>query len=114
MKYLSRSLLLASFFLIPITGCGGGPAEETIKTASADDPLLEPMSLLQRYADGQKMQSEAMSFDFMVKRVKEVDPAKGAILEEGLSDLKKASESARKKKAKELLEKLKGASSPAS
>ena len=108
MQNLYKYLLLGSLVLMPITGCDSGPAEETLKTASADDPLLEPLSLLQRYADGQRMTSEVTSFPYFVKRLKETDPAKADILEKGLEELSKANDSARKRKAKELIEKLKG------
>ena len=108
-----KMLMIGSLLISPITGCGGGPAEETLKTASADDPMLEPLSLLERYADGQRMTSEAQSFPYLAKRVKESDPVKGEILEKGFEELKNASDSARKRKAKELIEKLKGTAAPA-
>lgn len=104
--------MLCKLLLVPVLGCGGS-AEETLKVASAEDPLLEPLSLLQRYADGQKMTSEANSFPYLINRVKEVDPAKGEILEKGFEELRAASESARKRKAKDLIEKLKGVAPPA-
>jgi hypothetical protein len=86
-------------------GCGG--VDEKVIVAKPDnDPLYEPRQLLQRYADGQPMGSEATSFPNMVERVKAVDPASAEVLGKGFEDLKNSPPSARRAKAKQLLAKI--------
>lgn len=105
-----RHLLCGLTLLAPIalfTGCGTGLPEQTIQVDAANDPLNEPRSILKRYADGQKIGSERESFDRIVKSVQESDPAAAEILSAGFEELKKtSSDSAFKKKAKELYDKI--------
>ncbi len=101
-------LLIALAVTAP--GCGPSVKQERIeiKAPSASSPLAEATSLLQRYADGQPLTSEATSFPALVERVRKEDPAKADILQAGFADLQKATAAARPAKAKEILAKLRG------
>lgn len=100
--------LLAGLVLTVLaTGCGDERRkEEQIDVKTANDPLHAPRSILQRYAAGQPLGSEATSFPHMVEEVRKVDPNRAAILEKGLEEIQKAAPAARRGKAKELLAKL--------
>lgn len=102
---LSVVALCAALFTVT-TGCGGGAEEKTIAVSAANDPLHEPRMLLQKYAEGQQMGSEATSFEYMVNQVKAVDPKRAEVLRLGFEDLKSAAPAARKAKAKTLLEQI--------
>lgn len=97
---------VVSSFLFAIVGCGGAVKEETIQVKAANDPLHLPKSILQRYAEGQPLGSEVSSFPAMVETLRKVDKERAEILEKGLEDLQKASDSQRPVKARELLGKL--------
>jgi hypothetical protein len=86
-----------------VTGCGT-PGEEQIKVQQVDR-LEEAKRLLQNYANGQPVTSEATSFPKLVEDVKKTDPAKGEILEKGLAEIQ-ASPATAADKAKEVLSKL--------
>jgi hypothetical protein len=94
------------FVMVSAIGCGGAVMEETITVQAANDPLNEPRSILQRYADGQAIGSEVSTFADMVARVEKVDPDRAAILRDGLTEIEAAAPSARASLAKTLLEKL--------
>ena len=100
-------LVLAICLGTTIFGCGERVEEEQIEVKSANDPLNLPRSLLQGYAEGQPLGSEASTFSNMIEDVRKVDPAKAAILEEGLKEIQQAHPSARPGKAKEVLQKIK-------
>jgi len=88
-------------------GCGGGTVkEQTIEVKTSSDPMSRVTPILQRYASGQPMSSEATTFPKLVEDVRKVDPAKAQVLETGLAELQKASPQARPAMAKELLRKL--------
>jgi len=88
-------------------GCGGGSVkEEVIQIKVSSDPMSRVTPILQRYADGQPMSSEATSFPKLVEDVRKVDQAKAQVLEAGLAEIQKVSPQARPAKAKELLKKL--------
>lgn len=89
-----------------MVGCSNGVNEELITVDASNDPLFEPRSILQRYANGQAMGSEQSNFDNLVKMVRETDPTAADALAEGFDELKKASPAARKNKAKEILAKI--------
>lgn len=97
---------LLAFILPSLTGCGdsGRRPVQNIEVKEAD-PINEAKALLTNYVNGQPVTSEAESFPDLIKRVKEKDPAKGAILEKGLADIMKV-KAAPAGKAKELLKKL--------
>lgn len=61
-----------------MTGTGTGPG-----------PVEEAKALVQRYADGQPMGSEAMVFEDLAQRVIAADAAKGAKVKKFLDDTQK-------------------------
>src|SRR5207248_6306067 len=76
--------------VIVLSGCGSGrPREKTVKLHNPKG-IDAAKAVLQRYAGGSPLASEAMSFPQIVQEVKESDPGKGAILEKGFADLQKA------------------------
>jgi hypothetical protein len=83
-------------------GCGHKEEPIEIKT----DGVTQAKQLLQAYAKGQRLGSESTSYEYHVKQVREVDPAKADILEKGLAEIAKTSGPATAAKAKELLKKL--------
>ncbi|MCC6421576.1 MAG: hypothetical protein IT429_25435 [Gemmataceae bacterium] len=100
-KYaILTGLLLAGF----VAGCGQREQDIQIKVPS--DPLAEPRAILQRYASGQPMGSEATSFPTLVANVRKVDPAQADILDKGFKDLQKAPAASRAALAKDLQSKL--------
>lgn len=101
-------LMIALAVAVAVLGCGPSVKQERIqiKAPAASNPLEEATSLLQRYADGQPLTSEATSFPGLVERVRKEDSAKADILEAGFSELQKAPPAARPAKAKEILSKL--------
>lgn len=104
---LWRCGLVAWCCLFAIIGCGhGGVKVEQIEVKASNDPLHLPRSILQRYAEGQPFGSEVSSFPAMVETLRKVDKDRADVLEQGLDELQKASESERPAKAKELLAKL--------
>lgn len=101
-----RTLLLVAFLAgAGLTGCGEpGRKEERVAVPQVDS-LKQVRALLQRYADGQPMTSEASSFPGMIAEVRKTDPAKADLLQKGFEDMQKNPASLRAK-AKELLGKL--------
>jgi hypothetical protein len=91
---------------IALVGCQGGetPKVETLE-APPPDPLVEAKNILTNYANGMPVTSEAEGFPNLISRVKEKDPAKGAILEKGLTEIA-AQPTTAKAKATELLKQL--------
>ena len=85
-------------------GCGGGVQEQTFEKKQ-DPPLERAKVILQRYADGAPMTSEASEFPTIVEEVRKTDAAKADILQKGFDDLK-SHKSDLKEKSKELLKKL--------
>jgi len=106
--YRLGCLMVGVVVAATLLGCGTSVKQEQIqiKAPNADNPLADATSLLERYAGGQPLTSEATSFPAMVERVRKEDPAKADILEAGLSELQKASPAARPAKAKAILAKL--------
>lgn len=98
--------LFGGLLAAALTGCSGPTPEEQIEVSASNDPLSEPRSILQRYADGQALGSETVSFPYMVEQVRKTDPQRADVLEKGLEDLQKAAPGARRAKAKELLAKI--------
>lgn len=106
-------LLLACLAWVTIVaGCSTGVPEETIEVKASNDPLFQPRSILQRYADGQALGSEVTSFPYMVENVRKVDPERADILEKGFAELQSAAPGARRAKAKELLDKIQPSMNP--
>ena len=92
------------FLVLALAGCARGPREKVIPIP-AGDPLANARSVLQRYAEGQPVASEATSFPHFVEDLRKVDPARADILEKGLNDIQ-ADPAARVSIAKALLPKL--------
>ena len=104
---MMRMCCLVAGLALAVTalGCGGGTVkEQVIKVPS--NPMGEATSILERYASGQPMSSEAASFPKLVEDLRKADPAKAQVLETGLAELQKVAPQARPAKAKELLKKL--------
>jgi hypothetical protein len=89
-----------------LIGCGpsGTPQVETVQAPEAD-PLVEARAILNNYANGMPVTSEAEGFPQLVERVKQKDAAKGQVLEKGLNEIKQNPASAQAK-AKDLLKQL--------
>ena len=103
------TLLFAALALISclsLPGCSSGELPKVEKVeAPVSDPLVEAKAILNNYAKGMPVTSEAESFPELIARVKEKDAAKGAILEKGLTEIK-ANPSTAQAKATELLKQL--------
>ena len=89
--------------LLGLWGCGGakGPQAE-VKPQSG---LERAKVILNDYAQGVPMGSEAETFQEIVEEVRQTDPQKAAILEKGFADLKRSPGNL-KAKARELLKQL--------
>lgn len=89
MKRLMAALFVASICAVGLTGCGGGelPQVETVE-APVISPIDEAKSLLQNYANGQPVTSEAESFADIATRAKDFDDVKGALIEQGFNQIK--------------------------
>ena len=99
---MRKAIAIIFMVFLGLWGCGGGK----------DAPEVQPQSGLERarvilndYAKGMRMGSEAMTFDEIVEDVRKTDPQKATILEKGFADLKRSPEN-RSAKARELLKKL--------
>ena len=102
-----RRTFLALCGSLALMGCGpGGLKEEVIEVKAANDPLHMPRSILQRYADGQKLGSEVTGFPAMIEAVRKVDKDRAEILEAGLKEIETGPPGQLRAKAKELLAKL--------
>jgi hypothetical protein len=86
-------------------GCGADTPKVQTVEAPASDPLAEVRTILNNYANGMPVTSEAESFPELIARVKEKDPAKGEVLEKGLTEIK-TNPAIAQAKAKELLKQL--------
>src|SRR5438105_9386069 len=87
--------------LFGLWGCGGKGREAQVEQAGLERAKV----ILNDYAKGLPMGSEAMAFDDIVKEVRQTDPQKATILEKGFADLKR-SPGNRSATARELLRKL--------
>jgi hypothetical protein len=99
--------LLAVLLLAALTPSGCGPAGVREKTVEIQNStgLAEARAILERYAKGAPMTSEASDFPQIVDEVRKTDPAKAEILEKGFADLQKRKGNLAPK-ARELLKKL--------
>lgn len=97
---------LAITCLCLFVGCSSSVREETIEVKASNDPLAMPRTVLERYAAGEPMGSEATSFSHLVEEVRETDPTRAEILESGLREIQDADPPARQAMAKALLVKL--------
>jgi len=105
-RYFARLLPLALVAAMTF-GCNATVQDKSWKatgTAQAPGPIDDAKSIVQRYADGAAVGSEAIGFDDVVKQVTAVDAAKGAKLKKFFDDtLKKGVDAA---SAKALLKDL--------
>ena len=90
--------------LLGLWGCGRGGkgSQAEVKPQSGLD---RAKVILNDYAQGAPMGSEAMTFAEIVEEVRKTDPQKATILEKGFADLKR-SPANRSAKARELLKQL--------
>ncbi|MCE9632151.1 MAG: hypothetical protein K8S94_15725 [Planctomycetia bacterium] len=97
------SLLSVCFAAV---GCGdpGKPVRQyTLKDAPS--PLDEVRTLLERYAEGQPVGSEVINFEALVGRVREADPERAMVLEQGLAAIAQSPATAAAR-ARQLLKQL--------
>jgi hypothetical protein len=89
--------------LLGLWGCGmGGDPPVEVKPQGG---LERAKAILNDYANGADMGSEAMTFEEIVAEVRKTDPKKATILEKGFADLKR-SPGNRSSKARQLLKQL--------
>ena len=90
-----------------LAACGGcsnlDPSQQDRMLETVPDPVGEARSMLEGYASGSPMGSEASMYDDLVARVTAADAAKGAALGEFLEGVRK-SPSGLASKAKKFLE----------
>ena len=87
--------------LLGLCGCGKGPPVQV----KPQGGLERAKAILNDYAKGEPMGSEAMAFDEIVADVRKTDPQKATILEKGFADLKRSPQT-RSSKARALLKQL--------
>ena len=71
--------------LLGLCGCGKDPPVEV----KPQGGLERAKAILNDYAKGEPMGSEAMTFDEIVEEVRRTDPRKATLLEKGFADLKR-------------------------
>ena len=90
--------------LLGLWGCGlGGKGPQA--EVKPQGGLERAKVILNDYAQGAPMGSEAMTFEEIVAEVRKTDPQKATILEKGFADLKRSPGNL-KAKARELLKQL--------
>jgi AICAR transformylase/IMP cyclohydrolase PurH len=88
-----------------LVGCMGSPVKESKVELHMKTGVAKAKELLENYAKGMPIGSEASIFGKIVDEAKETDPAKAEIIKHGFDELL-ASKSGHKEKAKEILKKL--------
>src|SRR5262245_19622678 len=88
--------------LFGLWGCGGGSPPVEMQPQSG---LERARVILNDYAQGVPLGSEAMTFQEIVDEVRQTDPQKAALLEKGFADLKRSPGNL-KARARELLKQL--------
>ena len=89
-----------------LTGCGKpGRVKEELIEVKPNPAIDQAKQLLGNYAKGQKLGSEASSFETIVADVRKTDASKAEILEKGFAELKKPKVDT-KAKAREILAQL--------
>lgn len=89
--------------VLGLFGCGlGGSPPVEIKPQGG---LERAKGILNDYAKGVPLGSEAETFEEIVKEVRQTDPKKATILEKGFADLQRSPQN-RSAKARELLKQL--------
>lgn len=105
---MRRSFCAAVLLFPALIGCGqGGRVKEEAIEVKQDSGLARAKALLEKYANGQPLGSEAASFPNLVEEVRKTDPDRATVLEKGFADLQQAkSPAAVKSKAKDLLKQM--------
>jgi hypothetical protein len=100
------ALAVVSFAGIFVIGCGGSGTPQ-VKQVEVPMPtgVERAKLLLKQYAQGQPLGSEVEEFPQIIEEAKKADPQKGAILEQGLNNIR-TNPNQRVKIAEELLQKL--------
>src|SRR5437879_11371496 len=88
--------------LLGLCGCGRNPPPVEVQPQSG---LERAKGILNDYANGVPMGSEAATFEEVVADVRKTDQQKATILEKGFADLKRSKQNLRDK-ARALLNKL--------
>ena len=100
-------LAVAATAALFAAGCGSdGKVKPEDITVREDTPLKRATTLLESYAKGQAIGSEAASYEYMVNELRKEDPARADILQKGFEELQKTKGPATAAKAKEILAKL--------
>ncbi len=96
------------FFLVALVMAGCGPQGVTEKRFSNPPPdaVTRAIVLIQGYADGQPVGSEAIGFEELAQGVAAIDAEKGSDVKEFLGEIEKTGRVSRKDAAK-VLERLK-------
>lgn len=108
MRFPQFSIPAAILLAATSTATGCGDAEKPVKRyvlTNAPVPLDEVRSLLQWYAEGKPVGSESVNFERLVTRVRETDPQRAPVVEEGLAAIVKSPATAASQ-ARRLLKKL--------
>lgn len=104
LRWVPRMAFLVAVVVI-LSGCGPqGVKKETIEIKPVD-PMQEVKQILQNYANGQPVTSEASDFPRLIENAKKADPVKGELIEKTLNEIQRAPADA-KSKAQALLGKL--------
>ena len=98
---MSVFLLLVASSIAVTVGCN--PEVETKVIAVKPNPTGEARAMLESYANGQPVSSEAAGYDDLVARLKAADPAKGEALAKFVDETRKAPAGVAER-AKKLLE----------
>ena len=101
-KQVRKAIAIIIMSLLGLWGCGGGKDAREVQPQSG---LERAKVILNDYAQGAPMGSEAVTFQEIVEEVRQTDPRKAAILEKGFADLKRSPGNLRAK-ARELLKQL--------
>lgn len=107
---LPRPAARAAWCMAVAVFCFGGltvgcaPADRTLDVA-APDPLADARSMISRYAAGDPLGSEMETYDDLVGRVRQADPAKADALQ-AFFEANRTSPSGLKKRAEALLSDL--------
>lgn len=95
-------LWIVSMAVLALVGCGPGEMPVQVQPQSG---LERAKTILNDYAAGAPMGSEAATFEEIVAEVRQADPQKAAILEKGFAELKRSPQNLRDK-ARALLRQL--------
>lgn len=102
---LSQWALLPLLLLIPLFGCSRSSQQERIIPLKASASMDEARSLLENYANGSPVTSEAESFDTLVEGVRKDDPKMANLLSDAFKKIRE-NPSSRVSVAKNVLKQL--------